>query len=496
MRLRGGIFVGAEFDDRTLEFVDLAGETIVTLAFAIPGEAVPGWEADGEELLLAETGGVRSLLRASWDGALLLQLTVDNLRPEPVELPYLGLGVTVGEGYAGWSWTSDAAGLIAVTSARDARGGVLLRLRQGFLRAARELPVFADEPHEPGGLDAVGRGAFHLSPPGALLGGHRRHSVTLEIDTLDSLSDAVAGLPAWLPGVVVRAGTQIDLSLPDHAVVPGPGVDAMVVDTDVVLTGQPGHREVSVQGRGVDRVRLSWHPALGELLPALVTGLTRRPASRASDAAGYVVVDAVARGLAPDREKALDWLDGVDWLERDSLLGDATAGLAAAVQGEELQLDAAWRLLARRPLSPGYGLVTMRLWLATLSATGEPPALARELLAREAPDDSTDLELCVLRYQGPDEMIGLDGPLAGLIDLLGGPLPGRPVGLPASRAAIAVSLLKLCPEGWSRSEQAAEAASKAEGLLLADYAPPPGEEAALHADLDGLAWLLLGDLGI
>ena len=80
--------------------------------------------------------------------------------------------------------------------------------------------------------------------------------------------------------------------------------------------------------------------------------------------------------------------------------------------------------------------------------------------------------------------------------LLGGPLPGRPVGLPASRAAIAVSLLKLCPEGWSRSEQAAEAASKAEGLLLADYAPPPGEEAALHADLDGLAWLLLGDLGI
>jgi hypothetical protein len=493
VRLPGGLTARAVPDCRTVEIKDAVGSPLVVLTIAVPGEPV----MDGEDLLL-EADGVRSRLRVESDGAALtIAVTVDNLQAEPVELRYLGVGVSLGDGYAGWSWTSDLAGVIAVVSATDAGGGVLIRLRRGFLREVGELPVFTDEPR-PGALtstreDLPGRGAFHLSRPGAILGGHRRHAVALEVTALDDLGAVSAALPSWLPDVIVSAGTSVDLSLPDHAVVPGDGVDCTLVDTDVSLTGLPGHRMVAIQGRGVERLRLTWFPHVSDLLPPLVDAVTRRRPARVSDAAGFLVVDAVARGLAPDRERALDWLERVDWLDRDSLLADATAGLLAVLLAERRQLDEVWRMLGRRKVTAGYGLVVMRLWLATLAATGEVPPTALELLSRRAPDAASGLELALLSYRSPET---LDASLTGLIHLLGGSLPGRPIGVSASRAAIAVSLLKLCPEGWSLSSQAAAAASKAEGLLLADFTPPPPDEAALHTDLDGLAWLLLGDLGV
>jgi len=496
VRLPGGLTARAVPDCRTVEIVDAAGSSVVSLTIAVPGE--PVWDGEADEELLLEGDGVRSRLRVESDGvALTIAVTVDNLRAEPVELPYLGLGVSLGDGYAGWSWTSDLQGLIAIASATDAGGGVLIRLRRGFLREVGEVPVFTDEPR-PGSLtgprqDLAGCGAFHLSRPGALLGGHRRHAVALEITPLDVLDAASAALPSWLPDVVVPAGTSIDLSLPDQAIVPGDGVSCTLVDTDVAVTGQPGHRTVAVHGRGVERLRLTWFPHVRELLPPLVDAVTRRRPARVSDAAGFLVADAVARGLAPDRERALDWLEQVDWLERDSLLADATAGVLAVLLAERRQLDEVWRMLGRRAVTVGYGLVVMRLWLATLATTGEVPPTASELLTRQAPDAASGLELALLSYRSQD---ALGASLVGLIHLLGGSLPGRPVGVSASRAAIAVSLLKLCPEGWSLSGEAAATASKAEGLLLADFTPPPPDEAAPHTDLDGLAWLLLGDLGV
>lgn len=492
MRL-GALGVSVTGDGRTLDVTDAAGAPVVSLTFAVPGAPLAGWEPDEEELLLVETADARSRLRAAVAGATLsLHLTVDNRTADPVELPYLGLGVAVGEGYAGWSWTTDLDGFIAVASSRDDAGGVLVRLRQGFLRGVGEVPVFA----LPAG-DAAGppREAFHLCPPDGRLGGHRRHAVTLDVTPLASLADAAAVLPAWLPRLVERAGTEVAFALPDQAVVPGAGVTATQVDTDVVLTlsGPPGHREATICGRGVQRVRLTWAPALADLLPPLVERLTRRRPGRASEGAGFLVAEAVARSLAPDRERALDWLDQVDWLARDRLLGDATAGVLAAVQGEPRQLDAAWGAVAGRPVTRGFGLVVMRLWLATLSATGAPSGVAHDLLGRPAPDAASGLELALLSYRSPD---ALDASLAGLIHTLGGPLPGRPLGLDAEGAAIAVSLLKLCPEGWARSSEAAEAAAKAEGLLLGDYATALADSAAPLPPLDGLAWLLLGEFGI
>lgn len=478
-------------DGRSLDLTDAHGSAVASLTFAVPGDRVAGWESDEEELLLAQAGSAQSRLRVVESGeAFSLHLTVDNLGPDPVELPYLGLGVSLADGWAGWAWTTDLAGLIAITSARDGRGGVLVRLRQGFLRGAREVPVFL-----PKAEDAAGRGAFHLSPPGALLGGHRRHAVTLDVTPLRALTDAAALLPPWLPRPVEREGTEITLSLPDQAVVPGPGVSSTLVGTDLVLTlmGSAGHREVAIHGRGVQRLRLTWHPMVADLLPPLVDRLTRRRPGRGTEGAGFVVVEAVVRSLAPDRERALDWLDQTDWLERGSLLGDVTAGVLAAVQGERRQLEAAWLSLARRPVTPGFGLAVMRLWLATLSSTGEPPSLAHELLARRAPDAASGLELALLSYRSAD---ALAAPLGGLINTLGGSLPGGPIGLSASDAALAVSLLKLCPENWGRSREASEAAGKAEGLLLGDLASALAEDPDGLPSLDGLAWLLLGELGI
>ncbi len=492
MSATGVLAVRVAGGGRVLDVVDAAGVLVASLAFAVPGEAVEGWEPDGEELLLTHGRDVTGRLRSSFDGrGWTLTLTVDNTSAEPVELPYLGLGVMLGPGRVGWAFTSDLEGLVAVVSGEDASGGVLLRLRQGFLRATRDVPAFEDAAELAPGER---RGLFHLSPPDGMLGGHRRHQVVLDLRPLDDLADATAVLPAWLPPTIVRAGAEIDVALPDRAIIPEPGVTATVVDTNVLLGGVPGHHRVAIHGpRGVDRVGLTWAPDVRDLVPDVVASLVRRPAGRASAAAGYLVAHASALGMSPDPEAALDWLDQVDWLDRGTLLGDATAGVLAAHVGERRQLDGVWRFLDGRPVTPGYGLVVMRIWLAALGSLGEPDVRASGLLRREAPDVASALELELLTDR---DAVRLDAPLTGLIQTLGGVLPGRPLALSASEAARTISLLRLCPESWRHSREAADAAGKAEGLLLADYARDDPEGPRPPRSLDGLAWLLLGELGI
>lgn len=493
-----GLDAAVADDRRGLTLTDAAGRRVATVWFAVPGEVVEGWEADDGEWLLTRAGGVQVRLRADWSpDAVTLHLTVDNQTAEPVELPYLGLGVRVGSGTVGWSWASDLDGIITLVSGVSGEGGVRLRLQRGFLRAAGELPVYADESTEealPGlALADGGQGAFHLGPPAGRLGAFRRHEVVLDLAPLGRLEDASVLLPPWLPPAVAEADEDLAISLPDEAVVPGSQVEDETEDDTVHLVGRPGHREVRVHGpRGVRRVRLAWCPTRAQLLTALGESLPRRRPQRASDAAGVVVVEALRRGFVADADRALDWLDQVDWLDRDTLLADAAAGLLAATQRERRQVDAAWDFLGRRAIQPGYGLAVMQLWQATLGQDPDRTEAAHELLARPAPDPASGLELALLGYRSAEAL----GPaLAGLVNLLGGPLPGRPLALAASRAAIAASLLKLCPEGWPIAPDAAAAAWKTDALLRADYAPAVTGEDPLHADLDGLAWLLLGDLG-
>lgn len=497
MKRVGGLSVRVVPGAKAIDIADAGGVPVATLTFAIPGEPVKGWEPDDEDVLLVSTPDVVSRLRVVVGAEqVALQVTVDNRRAHPVELPYLGLGVAPGPGFQGWCWSSDLDAVVAVSPRSGESAGLVLRLAGGFLRPARDVPVFGPAVRaEVPSLwpDESARGAFHLAPPGALLGAHKRHSVALTVRDLGSLGEVAAELPHWLPTLIALEGCPIEIALPDQAIVPGDGVRATVVDTDVSLVGEPGHRQVAVHGpRGVGRLRLTWAPDLRGLVTTLVDEVVRRRAAGASDAAGYLVVEAVARGWALDPDQAFDWLDQVDWLERDSLLGDATAGVLAGLQREATQFASAWRLLAGREVAPGYGLVVMRLWLAGLAMSGDTASPAHGLLARPAGDEASQVELALLSFRSTD---ALGRPLGALIDRLGGPLPGSPLSVSGPEAALAISLLRLCPESWERRIEATEAATKAERLLLADFAPSvDGKRPSLP--LDALAWLLLGQLGI
>lgn len=480
--------------DLALEISDAAGAGLATLRFAVPGTPVAEWEPDDEEIALLRAEGLLSRVRMVREpGSVSVSLTVDNTSDAPVELPFLGFAVSVEPGWSGWTWGTELEGFVVVASTRGPGACVLVRLKRGFLRPVAQDTCFVAEASgsllEPAPAD---RSAFLLSPPGALLGAHRRHEVLLEISIVDDLDAVAASLPPWLPETIAQVGDDITVALPDEAMVGGDGVSVSVVDTvSVVTLRSPGHRELVIHGpRGSRVLPLDAAPPLEDVVADLVGQLLTRRPQRLGEAAGFVVADALARRLAPDPERAFDWLDAVDWLDRDALLGDATAGLAASLQGETLQVQATWNLLGRRPVTPGYGLVVMRLWLASLAASGTPPPEALALLSRPAADEASALELSLLGYRGADVATG---GVQGLIALLGGTLPGRPIGLSAARAAVAASVLRLCPESWEVSALAALTAAKTERLLLADYAGC-AEDGAAMVGLDGLAWLLMGHL--
>ena len=485
----GGVELKASEGGRVLELGE-PGRPIVTFTLALPGEPVAGWSPDDAELsLLTHEGVTLRVTGERSDAAWRLSLTADNARAEAVSLPYLGLGVTLGAGVRGWVWTSEAEAVLAFVAVS---GRVLTwTMRRGFLRPVPALPLFPDEVDAPS-LDAAGQAAFHLCPPSGALGAFRRHQVVFELREVPDLTSVLSALPAWLPVTAARAGTPVLFDLPDAAVVAGGGVRCRAEGTATAAEGPPGQHDVQIFGPGGNhRVPISWWPAVEDFLPVASEALLARRPDRASAAAGLVVAEALARELAPEPERAADWLERVDWLDRDSLLADATAGVLAAHLGERRQLDQVWRLLGSRKVEPGYGLVVMRVWLATLAATGEPPAVAHELLMRPAPDATSALELALLSYRGQDVLT--DG-VRDLVAALGGPLPGRPSGLTASDAARAVSLLRLCPEAWAIRQEASAAMEKAGGTLFADYVAADGGLAG--RPLDGLAWLLLGELGI
>lgn len=451
--------------------VRVDGRVVATLALGVPGEAEP--PDDPDELLRTRSASLLTRVRLFEDvDATSLIVTLENGGVEAVEVPSLGFAIEPDPDWSGWSWTSDTNGFIVLAGPADA---VVLQLRQGFLRAAQERPVFG-----------AGVAAFHLVRPGELASGARVQTV-LRLSRVPDAEAAASLLPAWLPPLVEPEGTEIPLTLPDVGVLPGPGVDATLTGDTLLLRGTPGHRAVALHGvRGVQSLRLTWVPALagGWLADAAQALRARRP-SAVSTATAAVVAEALARGAVLDREAVVDWLEREDWLARGDALGVATASALGLVTDDAALLSYAWEALDALPIAPGYGLVTLRVWLALLS-TGRAPDLAPTLLRRTAGDALTALELSLL---GGGEA-GTDEPrVRRLVERLGGSLPGQPVRLAVADAARAVGVLRLCPEGWGVRTQASATAEKAAGLLLGDYAD------GLHAGWDGLAWLLVGQLG-
>lgn len=469
------------------------GVPVATFRFGLEGEPPAGWTPDDDELLRWSTPTLDARLRVFADvDAWSVFLTLDSRVEEDQPLPLAGVAVTAAPGWTGWSWTSDTDGLLTLAPT-DAEGPVwVIRLTQGALRAVPSLPVFTDEPRPQALFGstplAPGTGAFHLTPPGGVLGAHRRFQTTLRVERVASLAAVGPLLPAWLPDLVAPAGDLVELVGADRAVVSSRTRPVATDGERSRVGGSAGHGDVLVHGvKGVQRLRVSFVPGAQSLLVGLVEVLKARRPSVVPTASAVVVSEALVRSAAVEPDAVVDWLEREDWLARGDLLGVVVAAnLAATTHDCALVADAA-RALSGRVVGPGYGLVAMKVWLANLAVAGGVLDTAALLTPPTAVDELTRLELALVGYRSEETC---DPLLAGVVNRLGGRLPGQPLGLPASEAGRLVSLLRLCPEGWERRAEASATAEKAAGLLLCDYAD------GLHTDLDGLAWLLLGELGI
>jgi len=462
---------------------------VAQLAFGVAG-AEAGRGPDGDTVWSSPEGWEARLRRFPDLDGLSLVLTLDNRTGADLPLPPLGLAVTLAPGWCGWSWTPDVEGFIVVapdgTGPDAAAESLVIRLRHGFWRSAHDRPVFVAATRRDAEAPRSASAAFHLADPSGALRPGGRHQVTLEVLALDSPAEAVRFEPTWLPELVAPAGEEVRFDTPDLAVVPGRDAWASTDGTSAVVTGRPGHREVAVHGvRGVERLRVSWVPDLAPFLAGLAGALTTRRPSGVSSGTGAVVAGALARGACVDPEAVLDWLEREDWLARGDLLGVAISSVVAVQTRDAALLDGAWAVLQHLQPGRGVGLVTMRVWLASLSVSGEAADLAGHLGRRNF-DPVARLEYALLADGDP----GLWGSaVTGLVNRLGGGLPGQPIGLSAVDAALAISVLRLVPESWPQRRAASLAAGKGTGLLLADCAD------GLHPQLDGLGWLLLGELG-
>lgn len=482
--------------DRCLQLGDDAGGLALELSFVLPGRDVTADEADEGDLLVVHSDALRMRLRVAENGrGQTVQLVVDNRTPEPVDTSALEVDLDASADHAGWCWASGPHAVVSALRTSGVRSGVLVRLRTGFAQrpevgVAFEHPTssrsLAPTPAEAGS----GGTSLRLAVPGAPLPAYGRLVCQLEVTCDADLSAYAEALPAWLPPTVVEAGEAIEIREPDRAIVAGRDVHITDSDTDAALTAQPGHHLVSIHGpRGVDRLTLTWAPAADDVLAAAAAAALRGRPSRASDAAGFVVAEALARGLAD--EGALDWAESVDWLDRGSLLGDAAAGVLAALTRERIAWDEVWRQLEFRPLTAGFGLVVARLGAGALGAFGTPPP-THGLLSRTGPDPDLAVELALLRTGNASPWTE---ELQGMVTILGGGLPGRPLGLAGVRAAYLSSVLRLTPESWVGRRAALAAAVATERLLLTDYAAYPEAPASGRVPVDALAWLSLGRLG-
>ncbi|MDO5534993.1 MAG: hypothetical protein Q4F65_10115 [Propionibacteriaceae bacterium] len=459
--------------------------SVAELVFGLPGEPVPGWEPDETEARLTQGDHTTARLRhiADPDGWTTV-VSLDNTDAAERALPPLGMVVTVHPGWVGWSWTSDTEGFVVLAPADAAAPVLLVRVRQGFLRAASGARAFT--PHDRRG-DALGDGValFHLAHPTGSLRPFARHQTTLEFEEVDELGAARGVLPAWLPDLVIAPGDDLRLETPDLAIVPGHGVQMGADDITSVLVGEPGHREVAVHGvRGVQRLWVTYRPALDRFVADLVAALKSRRPSSVPSATGALVAGALSRRAVLDPEATLDWLEREDWLARGDLFGVAAAGIVATETLDEALLVQACEALTALPPQDGRGIIATRLWLATLRLGVAPLDLTTVL---DPGGDGAGVEAGILG--GGDEERWTPTLRGHINSLGGGLLPGRPLGLSEADAGHRAALLRLVPEGWALREAASLASERASALLLADHAD------GLHPAYDGLAWLVLGEIG-
>lgn len=422
-------------------------------AVGVDAEGDEGGEGTAEVPGPAAAGATASAL-----AGLLTSLNGLDVVPE--------LRVIPGPGRVVWAWAAGAEAMIAVAPGRRAAPVVGLRLTQGWLQE--------------------GPGGFAMAPAGLELTAGRRWVGQLRAQLYRGVDDLAARLPAWLAPLELSAGQPWEFRDPDHALVVEPPATTRAEGDVIQVIGEAGRACVALHSpRGLTELTVSFAPSLDTLLAAGAAHVLRLP-GRIPPAGAFVLAEALARSLISEPVAAERLLDDFDWSHDSDLLAIATGVARAQRNGNSRMLRAALRRLQLVHPQPGYGRVVMAAWLASLALGEDARDEALALLSRPTGSEWVALELNVLNLRSLEVAGGL---FHGLVNALGGDLPGDPVGLDAVRQAQLVGLLQLCPEEWPMATAAAACAGKNSRRLLAGVAESAFAD---PDDLAVLAWLALG----
>lgn len=372
-----------------------------------------------------------------------------------------------------WSWASGVTALLAVAPAHAAGPVLLFRVEQGFLETFAESERAA---------------SFTLMPEAGHLEPGQRLVTSLVADWYPSLAAVTNRLPAWFRPTSLQAGDLWLAPLADFGVSAPEPVSVELFEDEVGLLAGAGRRVIDVQvPKGLARVALEWAPTVTEVLRVVARrALDSSPNLAVAEA--LCVQFAIDAGLLWADPATHDRLDSVDWQQDGTILAAAFGLARGRSLGEAALVSDALRQLEALPVGEGYARVAMAGWIASVSVGLEARQRCLELLGRRAVGRTAALESSLLHYRSP-ESAGAE--LAGVVNRLGGELPGEAPLLPWTERARLTGLLELAPPEWEPSSGAQEAVAKTAGQILCGYHDGRIVEAA------PLAWLILNrSLGI
>ncbi len=380
------------------------------------------------------------------------------------------LRVCPGPEYTLWSWASGVSAILAIAPRHEPGPVLAFRLEQGYLEQARQ----------PG---ASARWVeYRVTPPGTVLETGERMVTVLSGKWYPDVHAFEERLPGWMLDTQLDDGVTWWGDLADSGLAVPDGLELGFFDGQVSVDAPVGRHVIEItDARGLSKVPLEWVPQLEQVLHQLVNRVLGEDRTPTAAEAFCIQLAADRRAVWLD-PKAHDLLDQLDPLSDDSLFGPAFALVRGRALGEAAVVSDALRLLSRRPVGVGYGRVVMAAFLASVSVGMDAQARCLELLARPAVGRTAALESSLLHYRSAD--FGARE-LGGLLNRLGGLLPGEAPLTSWAESAALVGLLELCPPEWAEATRCAHVAAKVRGSILCAYLDQRIVEA------EPLAWLLL-----
>lgn len=463
--------------------------TVVQVDFALPLAEPEALIEDADDATVSVTEGpLTTTLRHEADVERWhTTVTLDNTDSDAHAYPTVGVGLTLADGWSGWTWASDLEGIVVI-SPDSGVGPCLLLKARGFVRVAGETPVFGPEVRR---VDPALPRAFallHLVPVTGELRPHGRSRTSLTFSPVDSTDEVGQALPSWLPQLVADESdaefAEVVVDTPDWGVVAGQGARVTFYEgVSALVTAPAGHYEFGVHNlQGVHRLRASFAPSADEWYFEVAKELlTRRPSTQPT-ANALVVAGSLEQGYIGPVDQVVDWLEQVDWLTRDDVLAPAVAAIHAAFTSDKTLLADAWSAALDRDPVPGRALVAAHCW--SLGYMFHAERLDPSTLLVESDDPRVQFETAVLGRLPVEEWAGR---LRGVEDRLGRRHPGQPVWLPEAEAGYLAALLSQVPATWWQySRETPRIVDRVAALLRADHA------AGLQPGKEGLAWLFLG----